>query len=295
VTLILLLSPPILFALANLLDYFLVRGGGREESNPMALMVIGGIFNLGAAIFLSSGQGMTPLSFESFIALAVVNGALFTLAMWFYLIALKERGAPQVVPWFQVIPVFGIVFAFVVLGELPRWFEILAIVGIIVGGLMLTGIGNALVLRVIVLMLLSSGLLAANDVIFAHYGRGLDWVSVLYADMLGKAIWAPVFLLSRDARRGVSRGLLNKLGLCSLAEIACILADALFDIGKLRMPVALMEGSCCLQPFFVVGGAYLCSFLFPELFDRERGGMFRKLVAIAAMVICGIIITVSRA
>lgn len=291
---VLLLGPPILFASANLLDNFLVRGSGREASNPAVLMAIGGIFNLGAA-FCLYGECTTLLSLEGFIALAVVNGALFSLAMWFYLIALQMKDASHVVPWFQVIPVFGIVFALIILGELPRWFEIFAIVGVIVGGFALSGIGTTIASRVIALMLLSSGLLAANDVIFAHYGRGLDWVSVLYADMLGKAIWAPAFLLSRDARRGVTRGLVSKLGLCSLAELVCILADALFDIGKLHMPVAVVEGSCCLQPFFVVGGAYLCSFLFPDLFIREREGLPRKLAAIAAMVICGIIITVSRA
>lgn len=291
---VLLLGPPILFASANLLDNFLVRGSGREASNPAVLMAIGGIFNLGAALCLK-GEYMTPLSLESFIALAVVNGALFSLAMWFYLIALQMKDASHVVPWFQMIPVFGIIFALIVLGELPQWFEILAIIGVIVGGFALSGIDTIIAYRVIVLVLLSSGLLAMNDVVFAYYGRGLDWVSVLYADMLGKAIWAPVFLFSQDARLGVTRGLVSKLGLCSLTELVCILADALFDIGKLRMPVAVMEGSCCLQPFFVVGGAYLCSFLFPDLFTREQGGVLRKLAAIAVMVICGIIITVSRA
>ncbi|MEI6494919.1 MAG: hypothetical protein WCO03_02545, partial [bacterium] len=124
----------------------------------------------------------------------VANGATYIAAVWIYLHAMAKEEASRVTPWFLVIPAFGIGLAFFTLGELPSWYQTIAIVGIVLAGFALSikdGVANK---KVVGMMLVSACLLAVNDVIFAKFGRELNWTQALFADVLGKAFWGLMVL-----------------------------------------------------------------------------------------------------
>jgi drug/metabolite transporter (DMT)-like permease len=67
--------------------------------------------------------------------LLMANGALLVVAIMFYLYALVDEEASYVAPFFQLIPVFGFIFGYMVLGEVLRGSQLAAGGLIVLGGI----------------------------------------------------------------------------------------------------------------------------------------------------------------
>src|SRR3989344_150523 len=131
--LFLLLLPPMLWASASLIDRMLVDGDGKD-ARPGALMAIFGLFNLIAALLVGIWIALSGATLSvSCVALAA-NGITHTIAMWLYLHALRNEETSRVVPWFQIVPIFGVLGGTIVLGELPTLTQTAAILLLMIGG-----------------------------------------------------------------------------------------------------------------------------------------------------------------
>lgn len=290
---VVLLVPPALYAVTNLLDRFLVTGDG-EDSEAGPLMAISGFFNLFFAIGIWVWMQFTHKSISAEIFWPLfANGALYLVAMWIYLRILKFEETTRVVPWFQVIPIFGLIIAWFMLGESFGILEIVAILTMIIGGFVLSikkGVVNG---KLMAGMIIASGLIAANDVIFAHYGRQADgFVPALFADVIGKAFWCSLVLIGKKERRGFFIGLRTKFHLQSSGEIIFIVADGTFDVAKLMAPVAIAQSICCTQSLFAYVGVLALAKLYPKAFAEEKGYGWYKLSGTILMIVGGVILSI---
>lgn len=281
---LLLILPPLLFALSNILDKHLTTGNG-DESSPEMLLVIGGLFNTLLAIpfflfLLFKGESVVS-------APLILNGVLFTSACWLYFYALKIGETVSVAPWYQTIPVFGLIGSFIFLNEIPTIFQIIGIFLVMLGGFAITSSKNFVInKKIILLMLLSSLLLAINDVTFAYFGREISLGSALFSDILGKAIWGIPFLLLGYVRRSFVRAIKDKLSIQSINEIIFIVGDAIFDIAKIYLPIALVQATANTQPLFVLLLSIVLYKIAPSYLQEEKESL-HKLRIIGIFIVVG--------
>src|SRR3989344_9601316 len=108
---------PVAHAFANHFDKYLIsrfiKGGAVGTlilfSSLFAVVVLPVIIILNPSVF-------TTISASRAIILTI-NGGLLMLAVLFYLYALESDEASYVVPFFQLIPVFGFIVGYFMLGE----------------------------------------------------------------------------------------------------------------------------------------------------------------------------------
>jgi hypothetical protein len=144
-------------------------------------------------------------------------------------------------------------------------------------------------------MIIASGLIAMNDVVFANYGRQADSLaSALFADVTGKAFWCSLVLIGKKERRGFFLGLRTKFHLQSSGEIIYIVADGIFDVAKLMAPVAIAQAVCCTQPLFAYVGVLALAKFYPKAFAEEKGYGWHKLSGTILMIVGGVILAVTH-
>ena len=281
-----------LCATANLLDRGLVHGAA-EDSDPLSLLAIGGALNIAMAFPLSIWvMSRYGLNLQVFLPL-FLNGIVYCAAIWLYLVCLKTEDTSRVVPFFQIIPIFGIGFAFFRLNELPVPADLVGIACLVLGGLALS-IKNGIVHgKLALFMVISAALVSLNDVIFAEYGRGHAFSEAILADWVGKGFFGLMALVFSKVRRGFVTGLKSKMGLMVGSEVSYAMGDAMLDIAKLVMPVAIAQAAFCTQPLFVFIGIVLLSSKFPSLKeDFQKNEMRNKLMGTVLMVAGGIVLSI---
>ncbi len=284
---------PFMYMVSQLIDRFQLHGDA-EDSAPGALMALGTVFGIvlaiptGIYIYISGGSFG---ELKNFFLLAF-NEVFYVISIYIYMTLIKTRDMSKVLPWFQIIPAFGIIFAFVVLGEKLPTVKILAIMLLMVGGLVLSLQKGGLDKKMIVCMIICSGLMAVYDVGFANFGRKIDFVPALFVNMVGKAFWCSLFLIGKRERKGFIMGLRTRFKLQAVGEITTIMGDLLMCGFILIQPVALVQGFNCLTPLFVLVGAVICGKLFPKVFEREarKSSLLQRTVGTILMVAGGIII-----
>lgn len=283
-----LLLPPALFALSNIVDKFLVHGD-EDDATPGALTALSGFFNLIAAVLVTCWVFFwgIPLPENPFDVLALMlNGATFVVGVWLYLRCIFVEDVSKVVPWFQFIPVFGLIGGLIWLGEIPTTLQIGSILLLVVCGWFLSashafgGIAPQ--------MLLASALLASNDVVFAEFGRKMDTSCAIGCDMYGKVLWSSLALLSPVSRRGFIVGIRTRFKLQASSEVFTISADAVLDAAKMIAPIAVVQAVCCAQPAFVLVFALLVAPWRPDVLkETVDGSVAKRAVIILGMIAAG--------
>ena len=221
-----ILVVPFLFMTANLLDKFQLRGDDAD-SQPGALMALGGFFSLAGVIPLGIwiyATGTSLGGLENILPL-VFNELLYMGGMWIYMVAMKTEEPSRVVPFFQAIPVFGLIGAFFLLNEKMTGIQLIAVGMLTSGGFLLSFHKGKVKKKLVALMLISSALLAGYDVIFAEFGRDIHPASAIFITLAAKSFWTIFILAGKEERRGFVLGLRTRLKLQSVSEISCMLAD----------------------------------------------------------------------
>lgn len=134
---VLLLLSPLLFAVGNIIDSYLVtKYGEKEEGNVSGLLVIGGFFAL-AAVVVSFVLGFREIGLIATSArlLLVISGIISAASIFFYLLALKEDDPTAVTVWWQTIPFFTYILAYLFLGEQMTILQIIGGIIIVIGSL----------------------------------------------------------------------------------------------------------------------------------------------------------------
>lgn len=129
--------PPFLWAFVNHTDKYLLSKT-RHKSSVEVLMVYSTLFSLIVLPFLFYFSYANLFSSGKQIAVQFMGGILLTLSIYFYLMALKKDEASVVSPFFLLVPVFGYIFSYFLLGEVLTSKQIIACMLIIFGALILS-------------------------------------------------------------------------------------------------------------------------------------------------------------
>ena len=229
-------------------------------------------------------------------AILMVNGTFLTLAILLYLYALEDEEASIVAPLFQLIPVFGFIAGYFILGEIITGSEIWAAGLIIAGGTVLSmefaGRRSKLKWRLILLMLGASMFYAVNAVIFKYIAVDQGFASSLFWDMLGKVLLGVGLFFGVRSYREQFLNLLRSnrytiIGLNVINEIIGLIGEVAIIFAVLFAPVVLVQSVGGLQPMFVFLFAILFTFLFPKFASESfaKRDLIQKVIGIVIITV----------
>lgn len=289
------LVPSALFAVSNYLDKYLIERYFKDQGN-------------GALIIFSSLIGIVALPFILFFDLSALyvgpvaaglitlNGMLYVIGLLPYFASLRDEDASVAVPLWQLIPVFGYVLGYFILGETLLPLQIgaglLVIIGALLLSLDLSTERISLKWRTFLLMSLSSLLMALNGVGFKLLALDLSYGATIFWDCVGLIVMGLLYLVfapvSRrefiEVFRQNSKGALTLNG---INEVVNIFAMFILNYALLLAPVALIFLANAAQPLFVLIFGIILTLLFPGVIQEslDRKTLLHKVGAIVVLAI----------
>lgn len=255
------LIPPLLWSLVNNIDKFLLSKYLKVEG-PGALFVfssVAGVLALPVAYLFN--QSVTSISFVH-SSILILGGIFSGLALYFYFEAIFDEDASSVVALLQLVPIFGFIFGFILLGETITLKEIIACAILILGALFLTFEKPAdsrfkLKKRLVITILTSSFFFALYDTLFKFVAITEDfWISIFWQN-LGLFIVGIFFFFISITHRKDFLALIKKNGLTILSlnllnEVLYISGSVIFAYATLLAPIGLVMSVGSYQPIFVM-------------------------------------------
>lgn len=268
------LIAPFLWGITNHIDklllekYFKSRGVG-------ALLIFSSIIGLAILplLFLLY-KDVSNISFLN-ATILVVSGIISALVLWLYFEALKDEEASIVVVFYQLIPVFGYILGYLLLGEVLSVQQLFAMALIIMGASIISfeiDEENKFRLRkkTVFLMTLASLLSALDSVMFKFVLIQENLWQSLFWENVGLGIFGISILVfatkyRRDFLLMVKNNSKGIFSLNVLNELLYVGGNFLFAYAYLLAPVALVLLVNSYQPIFVfIIGIVLTLFL-PKL------------------------------
>jgi hypothetical protein len=213
-----------------------------------------------------------------------------------YLSALEHDDASTVIPFFQFVPVFGMLAGVVFLGEMLSNVQYVGITIVTLGAMVLTythdGERHRFKWRLFFLMLTASVLSALSDAAFkwgateAQFLAGQLWMHV------GILLTAPIILLWN---RGVyARGFMRSLTKSGKAIISLnvtneglnALGNACITFAVLLAPLAVVQTTDAYAPIITFVGSMLLARYLPDILEEDvsRRVLVQKILGIAVVV-----------
>lgn len=230
--------------------------------------------------------------------LITFNGVLYVFWIIPYFYALKQDEASIVSPLFIISGVFSLILSYFILGESLTFSQSLASVLIVLGSLGLTvkflgGKKIKIKNKVLLLMSLSSLLIAINSVLFKFFAIEYSFWTTSFWEYLGFSLIAAFFYFFVPSYRKqfvkvLTHNKMKVIGLNFGNEILAISSKMLLNLAMLVSPVALVifisEGA---QPFFVLLIGILLTTFFPRIGREEikKESLLQKMTSISVMVI----------
>lgn len=282
---------PLAYAFINHLDKYLINRFTKDS--PVGVLILfSSLFAILAlpVLFFLDSNVLSAVNFTQALIL-IVNGAVLTLAIMFYLYALETDEASYVVPFFQLIPIFGFIFGYLILGEVLHTSQWQAALLILVGALILSLELDEQRIRIksklVLLMLGSSFFYALNTVVFKFIAIEQGFVVSLFWDMLGKVLLGVILFLVVRSFRTQFIGLIRShrytvLGLNAVNEVIGLVAEITSMFAVLLAPVVLVQVVWGTQPMFVFLFGILFTIFSPR-FSREsllRHHLAQKIIGI---------------
>ncbi len=283
---------PFLYALTNHIDKVLL-GKYFKEGGVGTLLLFSSLLSAIALPFLFLAD-TTAFSVGGLnIVLLACVGILNVLVLWCYLLALKDEEASVAVVFYQLVPVFGYILGYVILGELLTQMQLIAMAIIILGTAIVSfeiDAENRFRLRkaTVPLMLGAAFFWALESVLFKFVALEESlWRSLFWEHLMLSLVGVGIFLFVRSYRthfmsalRGNSRGI---IGLNVANESIYMLGNIAFSIAYLLAPVALVLLTESYQPLFVFAIGIFLTLFFPKLTSEkiEAKHLWQKGIAIA--------------
>jgi drug/metabolite transporter (DMT)-like permease len=298
------LLAPLLFAIGNIIDNYLVSRYGSDEhddSGVGGLIMISAFFSFIALVVIAifKFQEIVALTFASGFVL-VLSGILSMCAVIFYLYALEKDDVTNVVVWWQLVPVAVYLIGFVMLKEqlLPE-----AILGglLIVAGVIIVNFSktkdfqlkNIFNSKVFVLMLPAVACFAFTDVLFKFITiqSSSFWVSTFFENIGIFIVGTTLFIFSKTDRRSFFR-LISTSGAKILAlnfsnETLYTLANLCIRYASLALPVVIVSLLNGLNLIFVFLIGLICTIFFPWISkeDISKKVLVKKILGVSVVII----------
>lgn len=252
---------PILWGLTNYIDKLLLRRHIASTQDVVTLLVFSTITSLFAVLPITFILSPDIFAFPRTTILTLVSvGILGALAVWLYLLALDQDDVSTVVALFQTIPVFGILFSYILLGEMLTLTQLVACVLIIFGSLFISvDISDVRHLRIkhrtLLFMLSSSALFALFETMFKFAALDAPFATSIFWEHVGLVLVGVVLLSFESVRRRFiavfTTGGAKVVGANLTGELLTICGNVLTNFALLLAPVALVLTVTGMQPMFV--------------------------------------------
>lgn len=284
---------PALWSVSNHLDKYLISKYFKS-AGVGSLIIFSSLFGIFVLPFILLIEPNVLRIQPYHIFILWLNSLLYVLGIIAYLYALRKDEASIVVPMFQMIPVFGYVVAYFILGETLNTKQILASLLIIVAAvalsLDLSGTKPKIKTIVLLLMVLSSFLISIGGVLFKLAAlEATFWISTFwsYVGLASIGVFLYAFITSyREQFLFVMQS--NKIpviGLNSFNEIINAGASLATSFASLLVPITLVWVVNDFQPFFVFVYGVILTLFFPRLGTESliKRHVIQKVLAIIVM------------
>lgn len=298
---------PLLWAFVNHIDkYFLSdKFSNTKVGITGGLMIYSTMFSIVVLPILFWWHPITHALFEVpllNIATLLFTGILGALSVLLYLIALDQDEASIVVPIFQTIPIFGLIFGYIFLGETLTMWQLAGMFIVIVSSMFLTldmdiEQGIRIKYKVLFLMLLSSAFFALAYALFKYAALDMYFTDALFFENIGMLMFGSGLLTIARYRKSFMSLLKNNFvkitSLNLTSEGLTVLGNVATQYAIMIAPIALVATIAGLQPIFVLGIGVVMTLFKPHLGEEKisRKHMVHKFVTIAFIVIGGAIIS----
>lgn len=286
----------LLWVVGALLDKTLLEkyaADGEEVDSASALVFVSAVFSsfiaLGILLFAFKHISVSEATVYGLIA-GVLNG----LWVYLYLNALDITESSKAIPFFQTIPIFGMVFAAFFLGEVLGTDEILAIFIILIGALVLNFNLKTknFDLAPSLLMLIASGTVAMQETIFkvtdgiSNYWNAIFWMT-LGMPVFVLLLWVLHANLFTEAKSLFSKKFIPMWSVSSINEIVDNGATLLFVFAITLGPVAVVQSVNAFQPVILLIAATIIAKLTKNYIqeDLAQNSLIQKILGVSVITI----------
>src|SRR3989338_5886220 len=123
---------PFLYAMTNHIDKVLLEKYFKEGGVGTLILVSSLVSVFALPFIFWADPTVLSVSGTGIFVLAVV-GVLDILVLWFYLLALKDEEPSIAIVFYQLVPVFGLILGYFILGEVLTQAQLIAMAIIILG------------------------------------------------------------------------------------------------------------------------------------------------------------------
>jgi drug/metabolite transporter (DMT)-like permease len=272
--LLLALVSPLLYAASNHIDNILLEKYFKEGGVGTLLLFSAVLSFLALPVLLVLEPAMLAVDAMSLLFLLGV-GCLNTLLLWCYLQALFSDEPTVVIIYYQLVPVIGLFFGYVILGEVITEGQALAMILIIAGASVLSialDEAGKIVFRArtAVYMLIASTCWALESTLFKlvaleeNVWRSLFWEHVALVG-IGFLLFALVPHYRDSFKKALRSNSKPVLGLNVVNESLYILGNSIAAYVVILIPVSMTLLMNSVQPLFVLLLGMLLWVVFPNL------------------------------
>lgn len=270
----------ILWVTGNLIDKYLIERYFRADDGegPVGTLMLfsgfAGFIIALVALFVADDITLSP----QLVLLGIALGMLNALWVLLYLYAISKTELSRAIPIFQTVPIFGLLFGFLLLGEIISTTQAVGAFLIITGAVILSyhrkESGNSFDGISLSLMLGAAFIIAFTDVLFKYtalqssYWSATFWVGIgigLFAVML--YVCVPIY--RRQFNQFVKTMHWQIFAANGINEFIDAAANLVFAAAVLLGPVALVQSTNAYQPFLILIIGLLLSKILPRYYDED--------------------------
>jgi drug/metabolite transporter (DMT)-like permease len=268
------LAGPFLYALTNHIDKILLEKYFKNSGIGTLVLFSSLLSAIALPFFFFADPTILNVTSKSVIILATV-GVLNVLVLLCYLKALQNEEASITIIFYQLVPVFGYILSFFILGEVLTNLQLIAMATIIFGTTIVSfeiDIDNKFKLRrkTIIPMLAASFFWALGSVLFKAVAMEENvWRSLFWEHIVLVVVGIGIFIFMRSYRKNfilaIKENSRSILSLNILNESLYILGNAMFAFAYLLAPLGLVLLTESFQPIFVLAIGIFLTIFFPKL------------------------------
>ncbi|OGI46529.1 hypothetical protein A2121_01470 [Candidatus Nomurabacteria bacterium GWB1_40_6] len=282
---------PFLYALTNHIDKILLEKYFKESGVGTLILFSSLLSIIALPFFFLVDPTIFNVDGKSIFTLAIV-GILNVMVLWCYLLALKNEEASVAVVFYQLVPVFGGILGYFVLGEILTRIQLIAVALIILGTTIIAfeiDSENKFKLRrqTIIPMLAAAFFWALESVIFKAVALEENlWRSLFWEHLMLTLVGILIFVFVRSYRANFLSAIRNNsraiLSLNVGNESIYILGNIATAFAYMLAPVGLVLLTESFQPIFVLAIGIFLTIFFPKITTEKIHAkhLWQKIIAI---------------
>lgn len=277
-TFLLILVGPLLWAIGNHIDTFLISKYFKDKGVGTLLIFSSIIGLITLPVLVAIRPEVFDISLTNSVFL-LIDGVLSVVVMWLYFKSLESNTASSVVPMYQITPVFVYIFGYFVLGELLGMVQLFAMFLIVAGAFILSieggaGLGIKINYRATLFMLVAVTIAAFQAVLFKFVILEEDfWVSFFWYYVGLSLIGCSLLIFHKQYRseffESIKKNSKIILGLNILNELMTIIGTVIFTYTYLYVPVTVTNLLGSYQSVFVLVIGIVLSRFMPKLTNEK--------------------------